>query len=302
MRTPHRRAPSFLLAIVAATVAALVAPAVSGTAGGNCTPGDWPATRADLAGAVLSLVNAHRQAVGAPALVTTPTLSAAATWKARHMAMYGYMAHDDPAPPVARSTTDRFAACGYSGGGWGENIAMGFPTPQAVLNGWLSSPGHRANIEQPGFRATGIGAAVAKSGAVYWAQTFGTSTAGSAPPPPSPPPPPASPAPAPKKVAAPQAARLQVGRSPDRRSPRVDRRYTLRFPVAGLTGGEKRAVACQARVGHRHVHVLATWLDRGWAHCVLVAPRKSRGWYLWGTLRIRASDGQARRWFSRVVR
>src|SRR3954468_83675 len=110
VRIPHRRAPFFMLATVAAAVAALVAPAVSGTAGGNCTPGDWPAAPGELSDAVLSLVNAHRAAVGAPTLVTTPTLSAAATWKARHMAMYGYMSHDDPAPPVARSTADRFAA------------------------------------------------------------------------------------------------------------------------------------------------------------------------------------------------
>ena len=307
MRTPHRRPRSLLLAAVAAAVAVLVAPAVSGTAVGNCTPaGEWPAARTDLAGAVLSLVNAHRASVGAPALVTTPTLTAAATWKARHMAMYGYMSHDDPAPPVARSTADRFAACGYGGGGWGENIAMGFPTPQAVLNGWLASPGHRANIEQPGFRATGIGVAAGKSGAVYWAQTFGTSTAGAAPPPapPAPPPPPASPPPAsaPKKLAAAPAARLQLGRSPDRRSPRVDRRYLLRFPIAGLVPGQKRSVACHARVGHRDVRVLASWLQRGYAHCVLVAPRKSRGWHLWGTVRVSASDTQARRWFSRLVR
>jgi hypothetical protein len=95
---------------------------------------------------------------------------------------------------------------------------------------------------------------------------------------------------------------LHVGRSPDRRSPRVDRRFVLRFPVAGLARGEKRSVACRAQVGHRHVHVLASWLDRGYAHCVLVAPRKSRGWHLWGTVRVSASDERARRWFSRLVR
>ena len=42
------------------------------------------------------------------------------------MAMYRYMAHDDPAPPVARSIADRITACGYAGAGWGENIAYGY--------------------------------------------------------------------------------------------------------------------------------------------------------------------------------
>ena len=43
------------------------------------------------------------------------------------MAKYGYMTHDDPAPPVARTPADRLAACGYVGG-WGENIAFGYTT------------------------------------------------------------------------------------------------------------------------------------------------------------------------------
>jgi uncharacterized protein YkwD len=294
-----RRSILLTLATVTAVVTALAVPAVSDTAGGNCSAGgDWPSARTDLANAVLSLVNAHRASVGAPALAPSDTLTAAAVWKARHMAKYGYMSHDDPAPPVARSTADRIAACGYGGGGWGENIAYGYATAQAVVGGWLGSPGHRANIEQPAFRTTGVGAAVASNGAVYWAQTFGTSTAGAS----APPPPPASPPPAvpPARVPAASGARLHVGRSPDRKAPRVDRRYVLRFPVGGPVSGQKH-VACKARVGHRHARVLASWLGGGYAHCVLVAPRHTHGWYLWGTVRVAASDQLARRWFSRRV-
>src|SRR3954449_10505194 len=130
---PCRRPLLLALAILAAALASLVAPAVSETAAGDCTPGgDWPATKADLSTAVLALVNQHRATVGAPALMTSPTLAAAAAWKARHMAKYGYMTHDDPAPPVARTPADRLAACGYVGG-WGENIAFGYTTPPAVV-------------------------------------------------------------------------------------------------------------------------------------------------------------------------
>ena len=143
MRTPLRKAASLAALVLAAAVVALAAPPTSAPALGDCTPGsDWPAARGDLADSVLAAVNAHRATVGAQALAVSPTLSAAAVWKARHMAMYGYMAHDDPAPPVARTTADRLAACGYTGAGWGENIAAGYPTADAVMQGWLSSPGH----------------------------------------------------------------------------------------------------------------------------------------------------------------
>ncbi len=89
------------------------------------------------------------------------------------MATYRYMGHDDPAPPVARSVGERLAACGYSGG-WGENIAEGYPTASSVVAGWLASPGHKANIENPSYMVTGSGAAVATGGITLWAQDFGT--------------------------------------------------------------------------------------------------------------------------------
>ena len=101
------------------------------------------------------------------------------------MATYGYMAHDDPAPPVARTAGDRIAACGY-GGGWGENIAAGFQTPAAVLAAWLQSPGHRANIENPSYVVTGSGASATAGGVMVWAQDFGqTDDSGATAAPPS---------------------------------------------------------------------------------------------------------------------
>jgi hypothetical protein len=121
------------------------------------------------------------------------TLTNASIWKARHMAKYLYLAHSDPAPPVARSTSDRLLACGYPSttSGWGENIAYGYGSAEAVMQAWLSSPGHRANIENASFRSIGAGAAVSSTNRIYWAQAFGTQS-GSAPPPPPPPPPPPS--------------------------------------------------------------------------------------------------------------
>src|SRR5207249_2612281 len=126
--TPMTRlaSPRLLLFPLAAVIAAAAlvgsAPRAVVAAVGDCTPGaDWGTSRPNLAADVLTLVNAHRQQIGLSALSQASTLTNAATWKARHMARYGYMAHDDPAPPVARTVGDRLAACGYPVGAasWG---------------------------------------------------------------------------------------------------------------------------------------------------------------------------------------
>ena len=123
--------------------------------------------------------------MGLSQLTVSTTLTNSSVWKSRHMARYAYMAHNDPAPPVARTTSERLAACGYpwTTTGWGENIAYGYTTPEAVMQGWLNSPGHRANIETASFRSIGVGAASSTTGRIYSAQAFGTQ-AGSTPPPP----------------------------------------------------------------------------------------------------------------------
>jgi len=154
---------------------------------GDCTPGStWGTINTSFESQVLTLVNQHRTAMGLSALSTSPTLTNAAHWKSLHMAYYRYMTHDDPAPPVARTVSDRLAACGYPIGsvGWGENIAYGYATPQAVMDAWLNSPGHKANIENPSYRAIGIGAARNAGGVYYWTQDFGTLVDSAASPPP----------------------------------------------------------------------------------------------------------------------
>jgi uncharacterized protein YkwD len=191
-----RRALALAAVIAAVAVAAPAvvpgSPAVAGAVVGDCTPGtDWGTLRPDLATQVVQLVNQHRASRGLAQLTVTPPLANAAVWKSRHMARYQYMQHADPAPPVARSVGDRLLACGYPAttAGWGENIAYGYWTANAVMQGWLNSAGHRANIENASFRAIGVAAAASSTGAIYWTQEFGTSTSGSSTPPPPPPPP-----------------------------------------------------------------------------------------------------------------
>jgi uncharacterized protein YkwD len=109
---------------------------------------------------------------------TTPlawnaTLASAADAHSRDMANNNYFDHkdrDDHTPG------DRAELAGYSGQEVGENIAAGQDTGRKVLDGWLASPGHCANLMNPQFRELGAAYAVdPKSGAgIYWTAMFGT--------------------------------------------------------------------------------------------------------------------------------
>jgi len=169
------------LAVVVALAVAVLAPAApaASVSTGACKPGaSWGTVSATFASQVVALVNQHRHALGLAPLHVSSTLTKSAVWKSLNMAYHGYMAHDDPAP-FARSVAARLAACGYpvypSGrAGGGENIAYGFGTPAAVVAAWLGSPHHRANIDNPSFRAIGVGVARNAKGTYYWTDDFGT--------------------------------------------------------------------------------------------------------------------------------
>ena len=54
-----------------------------------------------------------------------------------------------------------------------ENIAAGQPTVTAVMDAWMASPGHKANILNCAYTDIGVGYAVNSSGTPYWTQDFG---------------------------------------------------------------------------------------------------------------------------------
>jgi uncharacterized protein YkwD len=54
----------------------------------------------------------------------------------------------------------------------GENIAMGQNSSAEVVQAWMDSPGHRANILNSGYQRIGVAAYISKSGAIYWCQQF----------------------------------------------------------------------------------------------------------------------------------
>jgi uncharacterized protein YkwD len=126
-----------------------------------------------LAARVLDLTNSQRHQAGLGPLTLSAQLSAAAQKYSQVLASSGCFEHTcGPVP----NFIDRIGQTGYSG--WtslGENIAAGYPTPEAVVGGWMASPGHRENILSPNYREIGIGI-VNDSGQMgtYWTQEFGT--------------------------------------------------------------------------------------------------------------------------------
>jgi putative cell wall-binding protein len=110
---------------------------------------------------VFSLLNEQRAAAGLSPLLRDGTLEAAAEEWANTMASTGSFVHSTNEWRAARIPA-----------GWntnGENIAFGYTTPAAVMDGWMNSPGHRENILRSTFTRVGIGY-VANGN--YWVQIF----------------------------------------------------------------------------------------------------------------------------------
>jgi uncharacterized protein YkwD len=122
---------------------------------------------------VLDLTNAQRRDAGLGPLSLSSQLSEAAQKYSQVLASSGCFEHTcGPVP----NFVDRIGQSGYSG--WtslGENIAAGYPSPEAVVGGWMASPGHRENILSPSYSEVGIGM-VSGSGQLgtYWTEEFGT--------------------------------------------------------------------------------------------------------------------------------
>jgi uncharacterized protein YkwD len=288
------------LPLVLALGLALLSPAAAqqraGQAGGCAPDSSWGTPRDDLAARVVDLVNAYRRARGLRALDVSPTLSRAAEWKARHMARFAYMGHDDPAPPLARSAAQRIAACGYSGG-WGENIAYGFSSAGSVLQAWLGSPGHRSNIENGSFAVTGVGAA-ARGSMVFWAQDFGMRDDS------GPTRRPNDSRPTHARPASP--GQLAVSRLVRRRHirPYAGWRFAVRVAALSRKTGKRithGGVKCDARVGRRYLRVVVNAFKGRLAACAWRVPRRLKGRHLSGRIRVRSEQGWGVRWFGRRV-
>ena len=116
--------------------------------------------------AVVSLVNEIRAQYGLSALTLDKSLCRYARVKSQDMQQNGYFSHESP---TYGSPFDMMRSFGISYSYAGENIAMGYASAQSVVEAWMNSAGHRANILSANLASIGVGY-VANGG--YWTQWF----------------------------------------------------------------------------------------------------------------------------------
>ena len=128
-------------------------------------------TYSAYASEVLRLVNIERDKVGAAHLVLDGALCDAANMRAIEMDYSGNFSHTRP---DGRDCFTVFSFCKISFYTCGENIAVGYPTPAAVVDGWMNSTGHKANILNAAFTKMELGYSTGGGGEYrhYWAQEF----------------------------------------------------------------------------------------------------------------------------------
>mgnify|MGYP001556253815 CR=1 FL=1 len=112
------------------------------------------------------LINKHRTSIGKQALVFNTTIMEICREHSYNMAN-GIVpfSHDGFYDRV-----DRIRSL-IGGTSAGENVAAGFTSAESVVNGWLNSAGHRANIEG-NYTTTGIGVVKSPGGCLYFTQIF----------------------------------------------------------------------------------------------------------------------------------
>ena len=118
---------------------------------------------------VLNLVNKERKANGLKPLTLNKELSNVANIKSRDMIEKGYFDHTSP---TYGSPFDMMKKFNISYNTAGENIAMGQKTPSEVMNSWMNSSGHRANILNSTYTELGVGIQKDSNGTIYWTQMF----------------------------------------------------------------------------------------------------------------------------------
>ena len=139
-------------------------PVAVGAPQAGCVGGDLEPAAGNLeevTRATLCLVNAERRARGLRQLRSSPRLARAALAHTREMVARKFFAHDSP---TGASIGDRIRGTGYLAGtiAWtvGENLAWGSGSralAREIVDAWMRSPGHRANILNGSFKEIGVG-------------------------------------------------------------------------------------------------------------------------------------------------
>jgi uncharacterized protein YkwD len=126
----------------------------------------------EVATAIVQQTNAERANAGAPALRASARLNQAAQLHADQMARMGRLEHVLSGAQYPRPE-DRLAAAGYQWSSYAENVAMGQTSVAAVMDAWMHSSGHRANILSTSNTEIGVGFARDAAGRPYYVQVFG---------------------------------------------------------------------------------------------------------------------------------
>lgn len=105
---------------------------------------------------IVEIVNQERWNNGQlPPLKSSPLLDSSSETHSTNMANRDFFAHCDV--DTKKKPWDRMTDVGYNWNYAGENIAVGYSTPTSVMNGWMNSSGHRANILSINYREIGVG-------------------------------------------------------------------------------------------------------------------------------------------------
>jgi uncharacterized protein YkwD len=154
-------------------------------AGDSCNDGGLmpdDSNIAQLNAAILCLVNAERADNGLPALNHVAELDQSSQGMCQRMVAEHFFSHETP---DGKTVVDRVKPTGYipNSGDWvvGENLAWGsgaLSTPQSIVNGWMNSPGHRANILAPDYKDIGMATCMGSptttnSGGTVYVNNFG---------------------------------------------------------------------------------------------------------------------------------
>ncbi|MHA0855346.1 CAP domain-containing protein [Paenibacillus sp. CMAA1364] len=120
----------------------------------NTPPIDATVDKSSVTSQVVELVNKERSKAGLKPLVSDAKLANMALDKAKDMSNNNYFAHQSP---TFGSPFDMMKQYGISYSYAGENIAKGQKTPADVMQAWMNSEGHRANILSTNFTTIGVG-------------------------------------------------------------------------------------------------------------------------------------------------
>ena len=168
--------PTSVLFFVTLMTAACAGGSISIPTGGTTTPGGAGATTpssGNVASDVVRYTNEARVRNRLPPLATNAKLMEAARIQAQQMAQAQRADHTISGAqyPTLQS---RLNAAGYDYSNAAENVAWNQRDAASVVNTWMNSSGHRANILDPNLREIGAAMVRSSKGEPYWVQVFGT--------------------------------------------------------------------------------------------------------------------------------